>query len=319
MKYIYEDLSDTQFETLVVFLCQKLLGIGVQSFAEGPDGGRDAKFVGTAQLYPSTSNPWVGITVIQAKHTNGYNRHFNESDFFSINSDHTILAAEIPKIKKMRQSNQLDNYMLFANRRLTGAVETEISNYISGQCLIPECSISLFGVERLEILLKTFPEVVSSAKLDAVDSPLIVSPDDLSDVVDALSRQSNTIMTSLAHPPTPRLSYEDKNIINNMTEDYAKAQRKKYLKETDAIYTFLADPGNSELQRKYETIIDEFNLKIIAKRKDYQTFDNVMDYLSDLLINRDPILSRNKRLTKAVLFYMYWFCDIGKGNDAEAE
>jgi hypothetical protein len=30
MKYAYEDLGDEQFETLVVLLCQRLLGISVQ-------------------------------------------------------------------------------------------------------------------------------------------------------------------------------------------------------------------------------------------------------------------------------------------------
>ena len=35
MKFDYEDLSDAQFETLVVFLCQRLLGISVQSVAKG--------------------------------------------------------------------------------------------------------------------------------------------------------------------------------------------------------------------------------------------------------------------------------------------
>ncbi len=40
MKYAYEDLSDEQFEQLIVFLCQRLLGMSVQGFAKGPDGGR---------------------------------------------------------------------------------------------------------------------------------------------------------------------------------------------------------------------------------------------------------------------------------------
>ena len=55
MKYAYEDLSDAQFERLIVLLCQRLLGIAVQGFAAGPDGGRDAKFVGTAELHRSTT------------------------------------------------------------------------------------------------------------------------------------------------------------------------------------------------------------------------------------------------------------------------
>ena len=71
----------------------------------------------------------------------------------------------------------------------------------------------------------------------------------------------------------------------------------------------------------YESVVDEFQLKIIAKRKDYQTFDEVMEYLVDLLFNRDPVLRQHahKRLTRAVLFYMYWNCDIGEVGDAAAD
>src|SRR3569832_2317719 len=107
MKYAHEDLSDGQFENLIVFLCQRLLGISVQGFSKGPDGGRDAKFVGTAELLPSKAAPWVGTTIIQAKHTNGYNRNFSESDFFSPTGKNTVLGKEIPRIKKLRENNQL--------------------------------------------------------------------------------------------------------------------------------------------------------------------------------------------------------------------
>src|SRR3954447_16111925 len=131
MKYAYEDLSDEQFETLVVFLCQRLLGISVQGFAKGPDGGRDAKFVGTAELHPSKAAPWVGTTIIQAKHTNGYNRNFSESDFYSTAGTNTVLGKEIPRITKLRAAEQLDHYMLFANRRLAGNAESEIRAYIA--------------------------------------------------------------------------------------------------------------------------------------------------------------------------------------------
>ena len=137
MKFAYEDLSDGQFETLIVLLCQRLLGVSVQSFAKGPDGGRDAKFMGTAELHPSKTAPWVGITIVQAKHTNGYNRNFSESDFFSMTAVNTVLGKEIPRIKKLREAQQLDHYMLFANRRLAGNAETEIRDYLASQCSIP--------------------------------------------------------------------------------------------------------------------------------------------------------------------------------------
>ena len=50
MAYAYEDLDNIQFERLVVQCAYKLFGSGVQGFAAGPDGGRDARFHGTAEL-----------------------------------------------------------------------------------------------------------------------------------------------------------------------------------------------------------------------------------------------------------------------------
>jgi len=46
--------------------------------------------------------------------------------------------------------------------------------------------IYLCGLEQLEIWLKNFPDVAIDAKLELVDSPLIVSPDELAEVVQAL-------------------------------------------------------------------------------------------------------------------------------------
>ena len=263
MKYAYEDLSDGQFELLVVLVCQNLLGISVQGFAEGPDGGRDAKFVGTAELHPSKAAPWVGTTIVQAKHTNGYNRSFSENDFFSEDAQSTVIAKEIPRIKKLRSNNSLDHYILFANRRLTGNAENDIRSHLSKECGIRVESIYLCGLEQLELLLRRFPDVVKLADLDPVDSPLIVSPDDLCEIVEALSRQKDAISTALDSPPTPRVSYEKKNQINKMTPEYAKELRKKYLKETNVIATFLAAPENSELLQLYDSAGGDYRFQLV--------------------------------------------------------
>lgn len=319
MKYAYEDLSDDQFETLIVFLCQHLLGISVQGFSSGPDGGRDAKFVGTAELHPSKTDPWKGITIVQAKHTNGYNRHFMETDFFNgTNSANTLLGKEIPRIKKLRESGQLDHYMLFANRRLAGNAESNIRSFIANNCEIPEASIYLSGVEKLEMFFKTFPDVPLKADLDPIDSPLIVSPDELAEVVEALAKHRTEVKAIIDQPPTPRTPYEKKNELNNMTQEYAKELRKRFLKETPYIHSFLSAPDNIDLLHIYESIIEEFQLRIVSKRHDYQTFDEVMEHIINLLFDRDPVLRQrgHKRLTRAVLFYMYWNCDIGKTDDA---
>jgi hypothetical protein len=318
MKYAYEDLSDDQFEHLVVLICQRLLGMGVQGFAKGVDGGRDAKFIGTAQLVPSTAAPWSGTVIIQAKHTNGYNRSCSETDFFSTKSDETVVGKEVPRVKKLRDGKQLDHYMLFTNRSLTGNAESDIRAHIATESGLTEQSVMLCGLELLELWLKSFRDIPATARLDPLDSPLVVSPDELAEVVEALARHMDGAAIAMDMPPAPRTSYETKNAINKMSEAYAKNVRRLYLKDTAQVKTFLAAPENEELLRMYESTVEEFQLKIIAKRKDYQSFDEVMNYLMDLLFARDPILRRNRKLTRVMLFYMYWNCDIGESEDAAA-
>lgn len=320
MMYRYENLGDEQFERLIILLGRHLLGASVKGFAKGPDGGRDAKFVGTAELHPSKAAPWVGTTIVQAKHTNGYNKHFSETDFYSAGSANTVIGEEVPRIRKLRNAGQLDHYMLFANRRLAGNADQTITAHLAKECNIPEASIYLCGIERLELWLREFSEVARLAELDPVDSPLIVSPDELAVVVQAIASHDVEIAEVLDAPPGVRTTYEQKNQINNMSAEYAKELRRRYLKDTAQIHTFLAAPENLEILKSYEAAVEEFQLKIIAKRKEHQNFDAVMNYLLDLLFQRDPVLrqTKHKRLTRALVFYMYWNCDIGEVADAEA-
>lgn len=321
MKYAYEDLSDAQFENLVVLLCQELFGLSVQGFAPGKDGGRDGKFEGTADHFPSKAKPWAGITIIQAKHSNGLNRSFSENDFFSETSRSTVIGKEIPRINSLVEDGKLDNYILFSNRRMTAGAESKIKAAICSQCGLLPKSVYLCDVNKIELWLKKFGEVASQADLDPVDSPLIVSPDDLAEVVEAFAEHRGAISDVLDDPPTSRTTYEGKNELNGLSADYAANFLKKYLKETAVIREFLASPENLHLLLAYESAVDEFQAKIISKRKDYQSFDEVLEYLLDLLFARDVTLrQRNKkRLTRALLFYMYWNCDIGKDKHDPAD
>jgi len=316
MKFAYEDLSSAQFEDLVVAICQFVLGAGVQGFAAGADGGRDAKFVGTAELLPSKADPWIGTTIAQAKHTNGYNRTFSDTDFFSEANSDTVLGKELARIKKLRSAKQLDHYILFANRRLSGIAESKLRTVISKECGLPESSIGLYGVDQIDMWLKRFPGAADIASIDPIDSSLIVDSDELALVVEHLVDHLKTAPIA-PPPPTDRVSYEKKNALNNMSKDYAKELRSRYLKETQQVKTFLAAPENSVLLKAYESAADEFQLQIVAKRKDYQSFDEVIDYLIRFLFERDPVLRTNKRLTRTVVFYMYWNCDLGLKDDAE--
>jgi hypothetical protein len=319
MKYAYEDLSPQQFENVVVSLCHDLLGAGVQGFAEGPDGGRDAKFVGTANAHPSTAAPWTGTVIVQAKHTNGLNKKFTDSDFYSktaAKSGSTVLGQEIPRIKRLVTAGKLDHYMLFSNRRLSGESESGICEFISGRCGIPESSICLVGIEQIERWMKAFPGAAGRAAISPKDFPLIVGPEDLADVVEALANRMKQVEFDVA--PVERVAYEDKNRRNGMTAEYAKLLRADYLRDSGQIRAFLADPLNDVVLGRYLAAAEEFQLKIVAKRNDFRSFDDVMNYLWGLLFDRDSTLRANKRLTRTLVFYMYWNCDLGDSGEVDA-
>ena len=324
MKYAYEDMSDEQFERLVVIICQHIMGISTQGFAKGPDGGRDAKFIGTAELFPSRSSPWVGTTIIQAKHTNGYNRNCSESDFYNKEkktNPNTVIGAELLRIKKLKDKGELDNYVLFTNRRLTGNAESEICKTISDYIEVDIASVKIIDINQIELYLKRYPEIMRIAELDPIDSPLIVSPDDLAEVIQAFANQARTLERSITNINIERTTYARKNQLNNMTEAYANELKRRYLKDVNEIESFLSLAENTALRERYELAAEEFCLNIIAKRKDYQTFDDIMNYLSKLLVDREPILrqAKHKRLVNVMLFFMYWSCDIGENEDAKAQ
>lgn len=318
-RFAFEDLDSGQFETLVVFLCQELLGLGTQAFSTGPDGGRDARFNGRANMLPSESDPWDGQVIVQAKHTNGYLKTFSDSDFFSATATTPTLNLEIPRVKKLIDQNELDFYILFSNRRLSANVENAIRAYISNETGLAESSLHLVGIEQLEILLKRFPKVIERANLDPIDAPLLIDSFDLAAVVGAIASAFSSGSDIYDDLPVPRESYEEKNAYNNMSPEFAEYLRKRYLKECAAVKSFLSDPGNYEVLRSYEDAADEFERKIIAKRKNYQCFDDLYNYIKDLLLQRDPDLRKNKPLTSTVLFYMYWNCDIGTMNNVASK
>lgn len=64
-----ENMNEDDFEEMVNTICQQILGTGVVSFTKGRDGGKDGRFTGTADNYPSNKEPWKGKMIIQAKHT----------------------------------------------------------------------------------------------------------------------------------------------------------------------------------------------------------------------------------------------------------
>jgi hypothetical protein len=318
MKYDYENMSPEQFEKLVFLVCQEILGLSTQNFSKGRDGGIDAMFEGTANLIPSKNAPWKGKVIIQAKHTNAMNASFSENDFFNnCESNNTILSKEIPKIIRLIDNKELDHYMLFSNRKLTAQRHQEMRNYVSKKCGLPTESIIFCGINEIENYLERFHEIAKIAKIDPIDYPLYLKADDLEEIIESLSANLLLIERNATdNAIIERTNYERKKEINGMTDDYAKQLEKTYSVYIKDIFDFLSHPNNESLLKKYEAIIEEYQLKIIAHRQEYQSFDKLMNYIFDKLIAQSNVLrqTNNKRLTRAMLFYMFWNCDIGQSD-----
>jgi hypothetical protein len=315
VSYPFEDLDDSQFERLVVQCMRKLFGAGVQEFSAGPDGGKDARFQGTADLFPSAAAPWSGLVVGQAKHTAALNGHFSEPSF-SGDAKTSVLSEEIERLKRLKAAGEIEYYILFSNRRLGGVVAPTLEQRVAAALGIAKSNVQFVGLERLNSLLHEYPDLIRLAKIDPVDGPLLPSSQDLAEVILAIADE--LALADGSQPPVRRVSYEEKNGLNDMSEEFAEELSRRYLGYTTKISDFLADPANDESRQRYEATVEDFQLKIISKRSSYQTFDDVFNYLVDTLVKRDPVLAGRGRakLVRAMLFYMYYNCDIGRTPDA---
>lgn len=319
MKIVYEDLLDEQFEDLVIAICRRLFGEGVTGFARGKDGGRDAKFHGKAECFPSSQSPWKGVTVIQAKHTYSRNSHYRENNFFSPTSDSAELTIEANRAKALYRNGNLDNYILFANRKLTALTELELQDWFSENTGIPKESLHFVGIEELERARKRFPEIIDEAEINAATYPLLVDPDGLAEVVERMAKKISASTTKDSiESDTFRLPHAEKNKLNNISDQYAEEMRRRFLKHSHQMDDFFADPINSKYAQLYKNACDDFQMKFLAKfpKKSDTGFAPAMESFIQHLVSSDFILKKHISITRALVYYMYWQCEIGRKPDA---
>jgi len=99
--------SDSDSESLVNDVCQKILGTGAVRFSEGPDGARDGRFEGEDESLPSSQAPWSGKFIIQTKHTSNPIASCSNPAFAN-----TELDKEVKRLNKLKISEGVDNYLI---------------------------------------------------------------------------------------------------------------------------------------------------------------------------------------------------------------
>jgi hypothetical protein len=305
-RFQLHELSDTEFEQLVVLICRELMGIGITSFAPGPDGGKDAKFEGTATAFPSTASPASGKFIVQAKHTSSPVASCSHSDFKTAQ-----IEKEIPKIKRMFDEGFLTHYLIFTNRRKTGGTEDQIPERIKAATGV--LHVWLRGIEDIERELLRHPHIAKAVGLDKLRSPIQFVPEDMRDVILALHDhwQSLTSAFDSEHDFRDYPGLAVKNEINGLTSAYDAYIKENSMPHFNDIEKFLKNPRNEILKEQYHTVADEFKGQLIVHRERFINFDDALETLYNTIHERCPEIQSARRLVKIVIHYMYVHCEIG--------
>ncbi len=301
IKYPLENLTDIEFEDLVALICEKILGTGTIVFSEGKDGGKDARFKGKANNFPSISEPWHGKIIIQAKHTNRVNASCSESDFQSI-----LKKSVLPAINSLTISNEIDYYLLFTNRKLSGIQDKKIEDIFEDNIEVENIVI---GIERIDLWLKEYPIIAKTLKLNRLLLPLDFNENDLKEIISTFSNL-NGKSVQISFIPEAR-DIQIKNALNKLSEEYFNNMIKKNIIYFDQIRAFLTDTINLAYLNKYENTIEDINAEIIVHRDEYDKFEAILEYLYKFILVNNPSLENNRRLVRLFLHYMYYNCDIG--------
>ena len=308
-RYRYEDLSPAQFERLVVDICRALLGRGVRGFADGPDGGRDARFDGVTNDFPSRRAPWDGITIIQAKHTSRYNASYSETEFCGAKG---ILNTEIPRIRQLAISGNLHHYMLFANRKLTGNADSKIVERIASECGLASSDIRIVGMEEIDDILREHSGIAERHHLELLSTPLRITRDGLAEIIEAMHDIIDYAGERVSDEPVKRTSLERKNKLNRVSDEEIAPLRRRYLKDTRVVEAFLSNPINQELLEKYNEAVEELNCRLPHLIEQAGGFMGAWHKIYDIMVDHEVVLRKNARLVRVMQFYMYWNCDFGR-------
>lgn len=308
-RFHLHDLNAAEFEQLVAQICRELMGIGITSFAPGPDGGKDAKFEGTATAFPSTAAPASGKFIVQAKHTSSPVASCSDSDF-----ETTLIGKEIPKIKRLFDEGRLSHYVIFTNRRKTGGAEDRIPDRIQKETGVQ--NIWLRGLEDIERELVRHPHIAKAAGLDKLRSPILFVPEDLRDVIQALHVQRRALPSAFdsEHDFRDYPGLPAKNAVNGLSAPYYAYIQENSLPHFYAVEQFLKNPRNEMQKGQYHAVADELKGQLIVHREIFKSFDEALETVYNLVHERCPEIqgAAHRSLLKIMIHYMYVNCEIGQ-------
>ena len=305
IKYPLHNSYDKEFEKLTALICEEILGTGTIVFSDGKDGGRDAKFTGTANRYPSEANSWNGKFIIQAKHTTKPGASCSDNDF------RRILKKECTSLKKLKDDGKVDYYLLFTNRKLSGLQDPKIEDFLDNEVGVEN---NILGEESIQLWLQRYPKIVRTLGLNKLLMPLQFYEIDLQEVVIAFS-EAKISKKELRNRQSDftKIPIEEKNRLNNLGKSYFDNVFKESYSDFERIKSFLEYPKNDEYKSMYDNTISDLQEEIIINWDEYTFFEDILNHLYKITHDStNNQLHTNRKLLRVFLHYMYYNCDIGK-------
>lgn len=311
--YRLHELTPDEFEDVCSHICVVWFGEGFTPFARGKDGGRDGKFHGTANTFPSASAPLTGHTVAQAKHTATHGRSCSDKEFKG------LLKGEYDKIARLVVAGICDHYVVFTNRKLSGGADevliAELANLGLG-------SAHIVGAERLKMTLDGMRDLRESLPNRADTVPFRFEEADVAEVVEAFYKFVAGDPQSAFDSARDfgKIPVARKNELNGLStayyEDVIRADSMPHFKRLEA---FLRNPRNTSYANLYYDAADELKQKIVVERRRFDTFDHVLVFLIERVQKANSALRGRRRLASVLMHYMYMNCDIGKKSEDEVD
>jgi len=312
--YFLYSLTWQEFERLVVQICDVWFGVGTTEFSDGRDGGRDAKFTGTANCFPSQAKPWSGHTVIQSKHTTTPNASCSDSDFKKyFEPDKGVKrVSELPKIKRLLENKILDNYICFTNRKLTGGADEKTIETLTH---LGVKNAEIIGIDRINRFLRDNPEIARTLPTANHTRPFEFTIEEMIEVITEMAKVFPDVSDDFDSETDFTLvnKKKRKNKINKMSESYYQTVVvNQCMPMFERMRAFLENDRNEIYRKLYHDMADELRQKIVIYREQFDMFEDIIIYIYEQVRTNSTDLRGRRRYVTFLLCYMYFDCDIGE-------
>ena len=167
MDYDLTRLGSREFEHLAQALAIRILGPAVQTFGDGPDGGREAEFRGELKYpFPDRDGPWNGHGVLQAKFLQRPRGTTHDTAWFL-----NLVRAELrqwanPQSKRAREG-ALPEYLLFCTNVVlspdpeTGGIDSfkRITGKLIKELQLPIRDVRVWYFDQICRYLDIYPAI----------------------------------------------------------------------------------------------------------------------------------------------------------------